>query len=261
MQGPRLPQEKTGWPDYAELDDDALVALVRSGDHEAFRHVMQRFGRHLYRVARGVVHDDMEAEDVLQDAFLRAYHRFDTFRGDASLRSWLTSILLNEARSRLRKRQVMVGLEQVDVSSIDPRWVGLTRTRPGDGDPAWLAACAEIRRLVKAAVDELPDAYRRVFVLREIEQYSVEETAERLAIKPQTVKTRLHRARRLLRKSLDRTLGGMLTDTFPFLGLRCATMTAVLMTRLAAETMCGPVDQPSATHAASTGQASTEPAG
>lgn len=244
MQGSRPPRPKTVLLDYVVLDDDALAAMVRRGDHEAFRHVMRRFGRHLYRIARAVVNDDMEAEDVVQETFMRAWHHFNTFRGDAPLQSWLTSILLNEARSRLRKRQVMVGLEQVELSSVDPYWISRTRVGPGGGDPAWLAAYAEIRRLLKAAIDELPHPYRMVFLLREIEQYSVEETAAQLAIKPQTVKTRLHRARRLLRKSLDSTLGNMLADTFPFLGLRCASMTAALMARLAVEVGDSPVDHP-----------------
>lgn len=229
--------------DYAGLDDDALAAVVRRGDHEAFRQVMQRFGRYLYRIARGVVNDDSEAEDVVQEAFMRAFHRFDTFRGDAPLRSWLTSILLNEARSRLRKRHIMVGLEQIDSASLDPYWTSQTRSGLGGSDPAALAAFGEIRHLLKSAIDELPDVYRVVFVLREIEQCSVEETAIRLAIKPQTVKTRLHRARRLLRKSLDSTVGGMLADTFPFLGLRCATMTTALMAWLAVEAIGSPADQ------------------
>ncbi len=229
------PRAKAVLLDYARLDDDALVAMVRSGDRGAFRHVMQRFGRHLYRIARGVVNDDAEAEDVVQETFMRAYHQFAMFRGDAPLRTWLVSILLNEARSRLRRRHVMVGLEEITPATVDPYWDTHSRAGSGGADPASLAARAQIRRLLKRAVDELPDAYRMVFVLREIEQCSVEETATRLAIKPQTVKTRLHRARRLLRKSVGKTLGGMLADTFPFLGARCVALTSVLMAWLAAE--------------------------
>lgn len=248
MQESRTSRAKTESVDYAMLDDDALVALVRSGSHEAFRHVTERFGRHLYRIARGVVNDEMEAEDVVQESFMRAYHRLDTFRGDAPLRSWLTSILLNEARSRLRKRQKMVGLEQVNPSSMDSYWI--SQLHAGPGDPVSLAAHAEIRRLLKVAIIHLPPPYRAVFLLREIEQHSVEETAVRLAIKPQTVKTRLHRARRLLRKSLDSTLGNILADTFPFLGARCASMTAGLMVRLATQGIAMSVD-----HAPETGSA------
>ena len=236
MQETRLPHTTAVSLDYTVLADDALAAMLKSGDREAFRHVMQRFGRHLYRMARGVVHDDMEAEDVVQDAFMRAWRRFDTFRGEAPLRAWLASILLNEARSRLRKRRVIVGLEQLTASSVDPYWEDHLRPRSGASDPASLAAHAQIRHLLSLAIDELPDAYRLVFVLRKIEECCVEETAVRLVIKPQMVKTRLYRAHRLLRKSLDKALGNMLVETFPFLGARCASLTTVMMAWLAAET-------------------------
>lgn len=236
MQEPRLPSHPTAVAlDYTVLDDDALAGMVRSGDREAFRQIMQRFGRYMYRMARGVVNDDMEAEDVVQDAFMRAYQRFDTFRGEAPLRAWLTGILLNEARSRLRKRRVIVGLEQITPSSLDPYWEDHVRPDSGGTDPASLAAHAQLCHLLTLAINALPDLYRRVFVLREIEECSVEETAARLAISPQTVKTRLYRARRSLRKSLNATLGNTLADTFPFLGLRCASLTAAVMAWLAAE--------------------------
>jgi len=228
--------------DYAALNDAALVLLVTHGDHEAFRYIMQRFGPHLYRIARGVLEEETEAEDIVQEAFTRAYDKFDTFRGDAPLRTWLISILLNEARSRLRRRRATVGLEHVDMSSPDPFWVSRSGLGRHGGDPVSFAARAEIRLLLRDAIDELPEPYRTVFRLREIEACSVEETAARLAIKPQTVKTRLHRARRLLRKSLGTTLGNMLADSFPFLGVRCACMTAVVMAWLSAEPASGEGD-------------------
>ena len=217
------------------LDDETLALLVKRGDHEAFRCIMQRFGGHLYRIARGVVKDDAEAEDIVQDAFMRAYHKINSFRGDAPFRTWLVSILLNEARSRLRKRHTMVGLEQIGELSPDSYWISHSRSESEGAGPASLAARAEIRSLLKGAIDELPESYRNVYVLRDIEGHSVLETASHLAIKPQTVRTRLYRARRLLRKSLHRSLGGMLTGTFPFLGPRCARMAERMGTWLAAE--------------------------
>lgn len=221
--------------DYDTLDDAALASLVQRGEGEAFRHIVQRYGRHLYRIARGVFNDDADAEDLVQETFVRAYRKFATFRGDAPLRTWLTRILLNAARSQLRQRHRMVGLEHVDPSVRDPYWVEQSHAATGGGDPAALAAHAEIRRLLQDAIDELPAVYRIVYVLREVEECSVEATAARLAIKPQTVKTRLHRARRLLRKSLGRTLSNVLNGSFPFLGARCARLTDTLMVRLAAE--------------------------
>lgn len=226
--------------DYDTLDDAELASLVQRGEREAFRHIVQRYGRHLYRIARGVFNDDADAEDLVQDTFVRAYRNFATFRGDAPLRTWLTSILLNAARSQLRQRHRMVGLDQIDLSVLDPYWTVQSHAVTGGGDPAALAAHAEIRQLLQGAIDELPSAYRSVYLLREVEEFSVEATAERLAIKPQTVKTRLHRARRLLRKSLGRTLSNVLKGTFPFLGVRCARLTEALMARLAAE---APVDR------------------
>ena len=221
--------------DHASLDDNALAGLAVRGDHEAFRHIMQRFGRLLYRIARGVVDDDTEAEDIVQETFVRAYRKLGTFRGDAPLRSWLVSILLNEARSQLRKRHPMVRPDQIDSSAPDPYWASRTRSGSAGGDPMSLAARDEIHRLLADAIERLPDTFRAVYLLRELEECSVEETAVRLAIKPQTVKTRLYRARRLLRESLGETLGAMFGDAFPFLGMRCAAMTAVLMAWLAVE--------------------------
>ncbi|MEO7071519.1 MAG: RNA polymerase sigma factor [Rhodanobacter sp.] len=221
--------------DYIALDDDALVARIRRGDHEAFRHIMRRFGRLLFRIARGVVADDAEAEDIVQEAFMRAYRKLDTFRGDAPLRTWLISIVLNEARSQLRKRHLMVGLEQVSAAALDPYWASQSSSWHCVDSPLSLVARTQIRQRLVDAIDCLPDPYRAVYRLRELQECSVEETASRLGLKPQTVRTRLHRARRLLRQSLDEALGSMLSETFPFLGVRCARMTAVLMAWLAVE--------------------------
>jgi RNA polymerase sigma factor (sigma-70 family) len=221
--------------DYAALDDNALVALVRGGQREAFRHIMQRCNQRLFRIARSVVGDDFEAEDVVQESYMRAYHKLDSFRGDASLLTWLTSIVLNEARGRLRKRHTMVGLEQIDVASQDSHRVIQFPSRFGSEDPAVAAARSQIRHLLEHAIDALPDAFRTVYVMREIEECTVEETASQLAIKPETVKTRLHRARRLLRTSLEGTLAATMNEAFPFMGQRCARVTDAVMARLEAE--------------------------
>jgi RNA polymerase sigma-70 factor (ECF subfamily) len=219
--------------DLSGRPDADLVALVRQGSEAAFAAIMQRHNPSLYRVARGVVRDDAEAEDVLQEAYLRAYGALADFRGDASLRTWLTRIVLNEALGRLRRRRPTEELDAIDraVLSGDSRVImfpGVT----GPGDPESAAARAEIRRLLEDAIDELPDAFRLVFILREIEGMSVEETAGQLGILPDTVKTRLHRARKLLRTSLDERLAPALKDTFPFLGARCARITGTVLTRL-----------------------------
>lgn len=218
--------------DYVALDDRALVALIQGGQREAFRHIMQRCNQRLFRIARSVVGDDAEAEDVLQESYLRAYHKLGSFRGDSTLLTWLTSIVLNEARGRLRKRHSMVGLEQIDAAPLDTHQVIQFPTRFGSEDPAASAARAQIRHLLEHAIDELPEAFRTVYVMREIEECTVEETAIQLRIKPETIKTRLHRARRLLRTSLQATLADTLSEAFPFMGRRCARLTEAVMARL-----------------------------
>ena len=221
--------------DYAALDDHALVAQVRDGHREAFRHIMQRCNQRLFRVARAVIGEDSEAEDVLQESYMRAYHKLSSFRGDSTLLTWLTSIVLNEARGRLRKRHTMVGLEQVDAAVDDTHQIIQFPSKFGSEDPAVSAARAQIRHLLEHAIDELPDSFRTVYMMREVEECSVEETASLLAIKPETVKTRLHRARRLLRTSLHGTLAATMSEAFPFMGQRCARVADAVMARLDTE--------------------------
>ncbi|MEO8809735.1 MAG: RNA polymerase sigma factor [Rhodanobacter sp.] len=221
--------------DYAALDDQALVALVRGGQREAFRQIMQRCNQRLFRVARAVIGEDSEAEDVLQESYMRAYHKLDSFRGDSTLSTWLTTIVLNEARGRLRKRRPMVGLEQVDAAPDDTHQVIRFPSKFGGEDPAASAARAQIRHLLEHAIDELPSAFRVVYIMREVEDCSVDETASQLGIKPGTVKTRLHRARRLLRLALHDRLANTMSEAFPFKGKRCARVTDAVMKLLDAQ--------------------------
>lgn len=218
--------------DYAALDDMALVQLARRGRREAFRHIMQRCNQRLFRVARGVVNDDAEAEDVVQEAYVRAFEKLSSFRGDAALLTWMTRIVLNEAHGRLRRRRRTVDVEQIDASQSDAAKVVAFPSQFGSEDPAAAAARGEIRRLMERAIDGLPEGFRIVFVMREIEQCTVEETAASLGLRAETVKTRLHRARRLLRTALQDTLAATLHDAFPFLGARCDRMTATVLGRL-----------------------------
>ena len=155
-----------------------------------------------------------------------------TFRGEAALLTWLTRIVLNEAYGRLRQRRATVGIEQIEASQADGGRIVAFPSKFGSEDPAAAAARAQIRRLVEHAVDELPEPFRIVFVMREIEECTVEETAFALDIRAETVKTRLHRARRLLRTALHGTLSATLTDAFPFLGPRCDRMTTAVLQRL-----------------------------
>ncbi len=215
------------------LDDGALVERARNRDGAAVRLIMQRHNRRLYRVARSVLDDDSEAEDVVQEAYVRAFTHLDGFRGEAQLSTWLTRIALNEALGRLRRRRITVGLKGIDEINDqgEARVIYLPSARQ-DSDPEAAAARAEVRRLLERAVDQLPDPFRTVFVLRDIEEMSTEETASHLGLRPETVKTRLHRARRLLRQSLDKTLSSAVNDVFPCAGTRCARITEAVLERI-----------------------------
>ncbi|HXE77013.1 MAG TPA: RNA polymerase sigma factor [Rhodanobacter sp.] len=217
--------------DFANLDDHALVAQVLAGHREAFRHIMQRNNQRLFRIARSVVGVDAEAEDVLQESYLRAYRKLDTFRGDAALLTWLTSIVLNEARGRLRKRHPTVDVDKIDAAMQDDRIVAFP-AKSTDEDPLAAVARMQVGKLLEQAIDKLPPAFRTVYVMREIEEYSVEETATQLELNPETVKTRLFRARRQLRVALQDSLATTLDDTFPFMGERCARLSDAVMARL-----------------------------
>jgi RNA polymerase sigma-70 factor (ECF subfamily) len=214
------------------LDDAQLVQLARRGDGDAFRTIMQRNSRRLYRVARSVLGDDSEAEDVVQDAYVRALGSLGTFRGDSSLTTWLTRITLNEALGRLRRQRPTVDLAVLDAESAGPANIIPFPTMQPGTDPERAAAQQQIRRLIEAAIDELPENFRTVFVMRDIEEMSIEETADFLDIEPATVKTRLHRARRLLREALDQQLASTLTEAFPFDGKRCTQIASTVLERL-----------------------------
>lgn len=185
----------------------------------------------LFRVARSVVRDDSEAEDVLQEAYTRAFSGLSGFRGDASLATWLTTITLNEARGRLRRRHHLP-LEAVEAGEKESGRVIMFPSSGQGANPEIDAAQMQARRLLEAAVDELPESFRVVFILREIDELSIEDTAQSLGIRPETVKTRLHRARRLLRQSLTHSFGSVAKDAFPFLGARCGRTTEAVLERI-----------------------------
>lgn len=216
----------------AIASDMALVRRALAREAGAFRAIIKTNNQRLYRIARGVVRNDAEAEDIVQEAYMRAFAGLDTFRGDASLATWLSRIVINEALGRLRKRKRVVTMPaEAQIIRFPLNQSGLN---PSD-DPERTMAQRQILGLVERATDSLPDVYRTVFVARVIEGLSIEETAELLGIRPETVKTRLHRARALVRKALDDEIGPVLLDAFPFAGRRCERLTAVVMRRLSFE--------------------------
>ena len=216
------------------LDDAGLVQLAKGREEFAIRALTRRYNRRLFRLARSVLRDDAEAEDVVQETWVRAVIALDTFRGDSAFATWLTRIALNEALGRRRKQRPTVDWDSYGDTMNEAEIIQFPVSAM-TGDPERTMARSEIREVLERSIDELPDTFRGVFVARIVEGLSVEETAELFAIKPETVKTRLHRARNLLREALDRQLGTALTETFPFDGARCERMTDAVVRRL-----CGP---------------------
>jgi len=215
--------------DYATMPEKLLLRHAQGGDREAFRAIMQKHNQRLFRVARAVVNNDDEAEDILQDAYLKAFAAIAAFRGESGLNTWLTAITLNEARGRLRRRRPGESLEVMEANGdrIIP-FPGMAEIT----DPEAEAVRSETRRLLERAIDGLTDEFRIVFMLRDVEGLSVEETAAQLDINPQTVRTRLFRARRSLRQSLVTTLSSGMDDVFPFLGARCSRIADRVLERL-----------------------------
>lgn len=223
-----MPTVLTAMPSVASGDMQLVRrALAREGD--AFRTIIKMHNQRLYRIARGVVRNDSEAEDIVQEAYVRAFAHLDAFRGDSSLATWLSRIVINEALGRLRKRRRTVAMPENPQAEIIR-----FPLNPSD-DPERTMAQRQILQLVERATDSLPDVYRTVFVARVIEGLSIEETADLLGVRPQTVKTRLHRARTLVRKALDDQIGPVLLDAFPFAGRRCERLTSAVMRRLGLE--------------------------
>ncbi len=218
---------------HEALDAD-LVRRAQHGERDAFRTIMQRGNQRLYRVARSIVRDDAEAEDVVQEAYARAFAAIGDFRGEASIMTWLTRITLNEARGRLRQRRKMVGLNELEAAQGGGAMVMHFPTPLDGANPEADAARAEIRKLLERAIDDLPEAFRTVFIMRDVQECNIEETASSLDLNPETVKTRLHRARRLLRRALDAELAATMTEAFPFLGARCRRITETALLRLGA---------------------------
>lgn len=215
-----------------EPSDGELLRLARDGDPAAFRILIRRHDRYLYRIARSVLQDDHEAEDVVQETYVRAFTRLVDFRGDASLSTWLTRIALNEALQRRRRRRRTVHLDVIDAAPHCAVQIDRSPMVAPDQDPERTTAQHQLRRFLERAIDDLPEAFRTVFVMRDIEEASTEETASVLGIRQQTVKTRLHRARRMLRAALGEHIGAALKDAFPFDRPRCDRLVKKVLDQL-----------------------------
>lgn len=213
------------------LTDTELAQRVAAKDHEAFRIMMKRHNQTLFRVARAILKDDAEAEDAVQEGYLLAYSAMGSFRGDAKLSTWLVRIVANEAIGRFRKRNRSAEVIRLDgevpedISEDD-----MNESQPERPERA--AVRAETRKLLETKIDELPDAFRAVFVLRAVEEMSVEETAAALGIPEATVRTRFFRARSQLREALSKEIDVAYGEAFAFAGERCERITERVLARL-----------------------------
>ena len=210
-----------------------LLSAARGGDEGAIRALIQANNQRLFRVARSVLRNDAEAEDVVQETYVRAFTRLASFEEKSAFSTWLTRIALNEALGRLRRRRNTVDLEALEQA----RTAGGAEVIafPGSQQPAspeTEAGRLEMKALLEELVDALPPDFRVVFVLRAVEELSTEETAAYLSIKPETVKTRLFRARKLIRAGIEERLSPAFGEIFPFDGARCVNMAERVVARL-----------------------------
>lgn len=219
----------------AELSDPELARRIAEGDNRAFEVLMRRHNRVLFRTARAILRDDAEAEDALQEGYLKAYRTISGFRGEARLSTWLGRIVANEALMRLRKRTRRDAIVPLHPTATEEDLNRTAETNMEDG-PEALAQRAQMRRLIEARIDALPEAYRPVFMLRAVEELTVEEAAEILQIPPATVRSRFFRARSLLRDALAREVDTAYADAFGFAGERCDRIVSGVLDRIARAT-------------------------
>lgn len=218
--------------DYAAIPDVDLARLCAGRDREAVRHVLTANNQRLFRTAWSILRDRSEAEEAVQAAYVSAFSAIDGFEGRSSLSTWLTRIVVNEALGRVRsERRRRARLEADGVPVLDTyREKLMAGSEPVPPDAS--VAREQLRLLMEHAIGELPDPFRTVFVLREIEGLSVEETGEALGIAPATVKTRLFRARHKLQEALAPEVRNSLNGTFPFAGADCAALTERVLKQL-----------------------------
>lgn len=208
--------------------DNQVVERVKAGETGLYEILMRRYNQRLYRAARAILRDDSEAEDVLQDAYVRAYQHLDQYRGAAPFSTWLTRIAVNEALHRLRLRRRSPQMEDFEDDG-DP-FMNVVEPSP---NPEQRASVAELGHLLEDAVLALPEQYRTVVMLRDIEEMSTAETAAVLDLTEENVKVRLHRGRTMAREWVTDRVGSRAKDAFPFMGARCDRVVAAVFDRIA----------------------------
>jgi RNA polymerase sigma-70 factor (ECF subfamily) len=217
----------TGLSAAARTTESELIDRARARDEGALRAIMQANNRRLYRLARGILRNDSEAEDVVQETYIRAFTHLDGFRGESGLSTWLSRIAINEALGRARGRRPQVEWGALPEETLNAEIIQFPLSPASD--PERSMAQREIQRIVEHAIDELPDDFRMVFIARVMEGMNVEDTADLLGLKPETVKTRLHRARTMLRDNVEKKIGPVVMDAFPFAGQRCDRLTEAVL--------------------------------
>lgn len=221
--------------DSAEAPNDrVLVQRILAGDLKWFEVIMRRYNRRLFRIARSILRRESEAEDVVQEAYVRAYLKLSEFRGPGGFAAWLTRITVNEALARRRRADyATASLADEDLEAWGHEEDAMFRFNPPVRPPEEIAGNEELRRVLEREIDALPDAFRVAFVMREVEQLSVREAAALLDVEPATVKTRVHRAKKLLQLALQKEIGTVTRETYPFAGQRCDRIVDRVFRRIA----------------------------
>ena len=222
--------DTTGLLEKAKIEgwtDEEVVARVKGGETALYEILMRRYNQRLYRAARAILKDEAEAEDVMQDAYVRAFQNLGQFEGRAPFATWLLRIAVNEALGRLRMRRRSQPFAEADENGEISMNISETAA-----DPEQNATRAELGHLLEEAVLRLPEAYRAVVVLRDVEELSTAETAEALDLSEENVKVRLHRGHAMVRDMLFERVGSDAKSAFPFMGPRCDRVVAGVFARL-----------------------------
>jgi RNA polymerase sigma-70 factor, ECF subfamily len=214
---------------FTSTAESELVRRALAWDETAVRAILQANNRRLFRIARGILRDDSDAEDAVQETYIRALTHLDGFRGESSLSTWLSRIAMNEAMGRRRRQGPSLTWGSLSQEKSEAE---IIQFPVSSSDPERSMAQREIQQVVERAIDELPEPFRLVFITRVIEEMNVEETAELLGLKPKTVNTRLHRARAMLRENVEKKIGPVILEAFPFAGKRCQRLTESVLKRL-----------------------------
>lgn len=223
-------QPRVTAPITNDTPDHELARRATNGEGAAFAAIMRRHNRLLFRTARSILKSDAEAEDALQEAYLHAWRALGDFRADAKLSTWLVRIVTNDALAHLRHREIPVIPLDAAMNTIEPD-TQASLTDSASHSPDSLATHAQLRRMIEARIDRLPEIFRTVFMLRAVEELSVEEVAEVLDIPEATVRTRFYRARGLMREGLASEIDVAMGDAFGFDGDRCNRMVAAVLER------------------------------